>query len=64
MAYFGDLSAPEYSSVFLALAENPSISDKYLFKHTSESANCVEGGASKLAFFRKFDVSPVFYPEG
>ncbi len=64
VAYFGDLSAREYSEVYLSAAENPSVGDKFLFYHSTDKECAASFGASStpaIVLFRKFDVSPVVF---
>lgn len=64
LVYFGDLSAKEFSSVFIPLAENPSISEKYQFFHIADAECATANGVTQtpaLVFFRKFEESPLVY---
>jgi protein disulfide-isomerase A1 len=59
VAYFGETSAREYAEVFLDVAQNPAVSEKYQFFHVNDKDCAAEYGVSSeepgLALFRKFD---------
>lgn len=64
VVYFGDVEAKEYKDVFLEVATNPSVGDKYQFFHINDEATAKSYGATKLpaiVLFRKFDESPLVY---
>lgn len=64
VAYFGDISAREYSEVFIQTADHPSVGDKFQFYHTTDKECAASYGASStpaVLLFRKFDESPVVY---
>lgn len=64
VAYFGDLSAREYTEVFLDVAQNPTVQEKYQFYHTSDKDCASQYGASStpsVVLFRNFDESPLVY---
>lgn len=64
LAYIGDLGSRDFSTVFMSVAENPNIGEKYQFFHTSDFEGC--GGVygsdqPTVVLFRKFDESPIVY---
>lgn len=66
VAYFGETTdAKEYSEVFLDVANNPSVSEKYQFFHVVGDKDCAaQFGATNypgLVIFRKFDDHTVVY---
>lgn len=64
LAYFGDLSAREYTEVFLGVAGNPSVNEKFQFFHTDDKECAASYGASStpaLVLFRQFDTPTVVY---
>lgn len=64
LAFIGDLESREFSTVFMSVAENPTIGEKYQFFHTSDFEGCggaFGGNSPALVLFRKFDESPVVY---
>lgn len=64
LAYFGDLSAREHTEVFLGVAGNPSVNEKFQFYHTIDKECAAAHGASStpaLVLFRQFDTPTVVY---
>lgn len=64
VAYFGDVEAREYKEVFLEVAQNPSVSEKFQFFHLNDKECAASYGVNSqpgLVLFRKFDNSPVVY---
>jgi protein disulfide-isomerase A1 len=64
VAYFGDVNAREFKEVFLEVANNPTVGDKFQFYHLNDEATAKSYGASSLpaiVLFRKFDDSPLVY---
>ena len=58
VAYFGEPEAREFSEVFLDVAQNPTVSEKYQFFHINDKECAASFGASNspaLVLFRKFD---------
>jgi len=64
LAYFGDLSAREYTEVFLGVANNPTVNEKFQFYQTTDKECAAAHGASStpaLVLFRQFDTPTVVY---
>ncbi|CDW72484.1 disulfide isomerase [Stylonychia lemnae] len=64
LAYFGELSGRSYSEVFLGVAQNPAVSEKFTFFHTSDKDCAATHGASStpaLVLLRQFDTPTVAY---
>lgn len=63
LIYFGDLSAREYSEVFLGVASNPAVNEKFNFYHNSDKSCAASHGASTpgLVLVRQFDTPKVVY---
>lgn len=64
VAYFGEFEAREYSEIFLDVAQNPAVSEKYQFFHLNDKECAASFGASNypaLVVFRKFDDNTVVY---
>lgn len=64
LAYFGDLTAREYTEVFLGVANNPTVNEKFQFWHTTDKECAAAHGASStpaLVLFRQFDTPTVVY---
>lgn len=63
LGYIGDLGSKDFT-VFMSVAENPTIGEKYNFFHSSDFEGC--GGefgtdSPSIVLYRKFDESPVVY---
>ena len=64
VAYIGDTSAKEFSEVFLEVAQNGAVSEKYQFFHVNDAScagNFGASGSPALILFRKFDTPTVVY---
>lgn len=64
VAFFGETESREYSEVFLDVAQNPAVSDKYQFFHLNDKECAQSFGASNspaLVIFRKFDDPTVVF---
>ncbi len=63
LVYFGDLSAREYSEVFLGVASNPAVNEKFSFYHNTDKSCAATHGASfpGLVLLRQFDTPKVAY---
>jgi protein disulfide-isomerase A1 len=64
VAYIGDTSAKEFSEIFLEVAQNGAVSEKYQFFHVNDASCASNFGASgspALVLFRKFDTPTVVY---
>ena len=64
VAFFGETESREYSEVFLDVANNGAVSEKYQFFHLNDKECAASFGASNtpaLVIFRKFDDHTVVY---
>lgn len=64
VAYFGETEVREYSEVFLDVAQNPAVAEKWSFYHLNDKECASSFGANSqpaLVLFRKFDENTVVY---
>jgi len=64
VAYFGESTGREYNEIFLDVAQNPAVSEKYQFFHLNDKECAQSFGANNLpalVIFRKFDENTVVY---
>lgn len=64
VAYFGDVDSREYKEVFLEVAQNPSVAEKFQFFHINDKECAATYGLNSqpgLVLFRKFDTPTVVY---
>ena len=64
VAFFGDAGSREYSEEWIALANSPSLSEKFAYFHLNDEACAKSYGASAqpaVVLFRTFDESPIVY---
>jgi protein disulfide-isomerase A1 len=64
VAYFGETTGREFAEIFLDVAQNPAISEKYQFFHVNDKECAASFGANNLpalVIFRKFDENTVVY---
>lgn len=64
VAFFGDLESAQFKETYLLVAGNPTVSEKFVFVHTSDKACASSNGADTtpaLVVFRKFDTPTVTY---
>ncbi len=64
VAYFGETANREYAEIFLDVAQNPSVGEKYQFFHLNDKECAASYGANNLpalVLFRKFDENNLVY---
>ena len=63
VVFFGDVASREFSEVFLNVAQNPTVSEKFQFFNLNDAACATSFGASApgLVLFRKFDEPQLLY---
>lgn len=64
VAFFGETESKEYSEVFLDVAQNPAVADKWQFFHLNDRECAASFGATSspaLVLFRKFDENTVVF---
>jgi len=64
VAYFGETVGREYTEIFLDVAQNPAVSEKFQFFHINDKECAASFGAVNLpglVVFRKFDENTVVY---
>jgi len=64
VAYFGETASREYAEIFLDVAQNPSVGEKYQFFHLNDKECAASFGANNLpalVLFRKFDEHNLVY---
>ena len=64
VAYFGETASREYAEIFLDVAQNPSVGEKYQFFHLNDKECAASFGANNLpalVIFRKFDEHNLVY---
>ncbi len=64
VAYFGETANREYAEIFLDVAQNPSVGEKYQFFHLNDKECAASFGANNLpalVIFRKFDENNLVY---
>jgi protein disulfide-isomerase A1 len=62
VAFFGETSSREYTEVFLNVARNPTVAEKFQFYHLNDKECASQNGASAtpgLVLFRRFDTPRV-----
>jgi hypothetical protein len=62
VAFFGETTSREYTEVFLNVARNPSVGEKFQFYHLNDKECATQNGASSspaLVLFRNFDTPKV-----
>ena len=64
IAYFGETVGREFAEIFLDVAQNPAVSEKYQFFHVNDKECAISFGAFNipaLFVFRKLDDNTVVY---
>ena len=63
VAYFGDAASKEFTEVFVDVAQNPTVSEKFQFYNLNDKDCATRYGAPfpGVVLFRKFDNSPLIY---
>jgi protein disulfide-isomerase A1 len=64
VAYFGETANREYAEIFLDVAQNPTVGEKYQFFHLNDKECAASFGANNLpalVVFRKFDENNLVY---